>query len=88
MNAPFPIPRSAAFMPLHRESRFGVGEPQAARTLKRRERRAPIPTGLHHSAQGCRVCEATLGHRSKYFSQPPTGLHQSIARRRMQPRWG
>ena len=29
--------------------------------------RLPIPTGLHHAAQGCRVGEATLGHRLAYF---------------------
>ena len=40
-RTPFSIPRSAAFMPLHRESRFDIREPQTIRTLKRRERRAP-----------------------------------------------
>ena len=34
---------------------------------------SPIPTGLHQSAQGCRVREATLGHRSRYFPQPHRG---------------
>ena len=33
----------------------------------------PIPTGLRHSAQGCRVREATLGHTSHNFSQPHRG---------------
>ena len=32
--------------------------------------RLPIPTGLRHSTQGCRVGEATLGHRVDYFPQP------------------
>jgi len=41
MNAPFPIPRRAAFMPPHRASDLGIREPQTVRTLKRRERRAP-----------------------------------------------
>jgi hypothetical protein len=36
---------SAAFMPLHREFHFDIREPRTARTRKRRERRAPIPTG-------------------------------------------
>ena len=35
--------------------------------------RLPIPTGLHHPAQGCRVGEATLGHRPQIFSQPQRG---------------
>ena len=35
--------------------------------------RLPIPTGLHHSAQGCRVGEATLGQRPPIFSQPQRG---------------
>ena len=35
--------------------------------------RLPIPTGLHHSAQGCRVGETTLGHRPKIFPQPQRG---------------
>ena len=46
----FPIPRRAVFMPLHRESRLDIRKPQTIRTLKRRERRAPIPTGLQPSA--------------------------------------
>ena len=33
----------------------------------------PIPTGLHPSAQGCRVREATLGNVVYYFSQPQRG---------------
>ena len=28
------------------------------------------PTAFRPSAQGCRACEATLGHRSKMFSNP------------------
>ena len=72
MNAPFAIPRRAAFMPLHRASRFGVREPQTMRTLKRRERRAPIPTGLRPPAQGCEA-RATLGHAPQLFSQPQRG---------------
>ena len=32
--------------------------------------RLPIPTGLHQSAQGCRVREATLGVGSKKLSNP------------------
>ena len=32
--------------------------------------RSPIPTGLHHSAQGCRACEATLGHRRQSNANP------------------
>jgi len=59
-------------MPLHRESRFGIREPQAIRTLKRRERRAPIPTGLGPPAQGC-APRATLGHAPHYFPQPQRG---------------
>ena len=35
--------------------------------------RLPIPTGLRHSAQGCRVGAATLGHRVDYFPQPQRG---------------
>lgn len=35
--------------------------------------RLPIPTGLRHSAQGCRDGEATLGHRVDYFPQPQRG---------------
>ena len=34
---------------------------------------SPIPTGLHHSAQGCRVREATLGNVSQHFPQPQRG---------------
>jgi hypothetical protein len=59
-------------MPLHRESRFGLREPQTNRTLKRRERRAPIPTGLRPPAQGC-APRATLGHAPNYFPQPQRG---------------
>jgi hypothetical protein len=33
----------------------------------------PIPTGLRHSAQGCRVREATLGNVFHYFPQPQRG---------------
>lgn len=33
----------------------------------------PIPTGLRHLAQGCRVREATLGNVVHYFSQPQRG---------------
>jgi type I restriction enzyme M protein len=33
----------------------------------------PIPTGLHPSAQGCRVGEATLGNVVHYFPQPQRG---------------
>ena len=69
---PFSIPRSAAFMPLHRESRFDIREPQTIRPLKRRERRAPIPTGLRPPAQGCEA-RATLGHTPQLFSQPQRG---------------
>jgi hypothetical protein len=72
MNALFPIPRSAALMPLHRESCFGVREPQLVRTSKRRERRAPIPTGLHPSAQGCEE-RATLGNTPRNLPQPQRG---------------
>ena len=32
-----------------------------------------IPTGLHHSAQGCRAREATLGNVIHYFPQPQRG---------------
>jgi len=32
--------------------------------------RRTIPKGLHHSAQGCRACEATLGQRSKMSFNP------------------
>jgi len=32
--------------------------------------RAPIPTGLSLSAQGCRACEATLGYRFQRILQP------------------
>jgi hypothetical protein len=35
--------------------------------------RRPIPTGLHHSAQSCRVREATLGQRPRIFPQPQRG---------------
>ncbi len=45
----------------------------AWRVLKRAKARAPIPTGLHHSAQGCRVGEATLGNVVHYFLQPHRG---------------
>ena len=34
---------------------------------------SPIPTGLHPSAQGCRVREATLGNMIHYFPQPQRG---------------
>ena len=40
---------------------------------------SPIPTGLHPSAQGCRVREATLGNMIHYFPQPQRGC---IASRR------
>ncbi len=33
----------------------------------------PIPTGLRHSAQGCRVREATLGNVVHHFPQPQRG---------------
>ena len=33
----------------------------------------PIPTGLHPSAQGCRVREATLGNVFHYSPQPQRG---------------
>lgn len=33
----------------------------------------PIPTGLRHSAQGCRVREATLGNVFHHFPQPQRG---------------
>jgi hypothetical protein len=56
------------------------GEPAADRGIERgtsrlqtggraMKPRLPIPTGLRHSAQGCRVGEATLGHRVDYFPQ-------------------
>ena len=32
----------------------------------------PIPTGLHHPAQGCEA-RATLGHTPHYFPQPQRG---------------
>jgi hypothetical protein len=35
--------------------------------------RLPIPTGLRHSAQGCRDGEATLGRQVDYFPQPQRG---------------
>ena len=72
MNTPSPIPRSAAFMPLHCELRQGIGEPQAPHTLKRRERRAPIPTGLRPKAQGCEE-RATLGDVFDNSPQPQRG---------------
>jgi len=59
-------------MPLHRESRFGVGEPQAARTLKRRERRAPIPTGFPRVA---RASQPWADGRS------PVGANQTVRSR-------
>ena len=34
---------------------------------------SPIPTGLHPSAQGCRVREATLGNVFHYLPQPQRG---------------
>ena len=34
---------------------------------------SPIPTGLHPSAQGCRVREATLGNEIHYSPQPQRG---------------
>jgi len=52
-------------------ARFTARTPAASKTnpalnsirpLKRRERRAPIPKGLCHAAQGCEE-RATLGHR-------------------------
>ena len=43
------------------------------RSLKRAEARAPIPTGLRPSAQGCRVREATLGNVIHYFPPPQRG---------------
>ena len=57
------------------------GEPAAERRIERgtprlqtggraMKPRLPIPTGLRHSTQGCRVGEATLGHRVDYFPQP------------------
>ena len=33
---------------------------------------SPIPTGLHHPAQGC-APRATLGHTTHYFPQPQRG---------------
>ena len=56
------------------------GEPAAERRIERgtprlqtgghaMKLRLPIPKGLRHSAQGCRVGEATLGHRVDYFPQ-------------------
>ena len=34
---------------------------------------SPIPTGLHHSAQGCPVGGTTLGNAVHYFPQPQRG---------------
>ena len=34
---------------------------------------SPIPTGLHHSAQGCPDGGTTLGNVFHYFSQPQRG---------------
>ena len=45
--------------------------PNAIRPLKRRERRAPIPTGLRPLAQGCEA-RATLG-KVRFESQPQRG---------------
>jgi len=73
MNAPFPIPQSAAFMPLHRASRRGLREPQTVRTVKRRERRAPIRqlvTNCNQLKIGC-----------IFVSQPVTDCHRLKIRR-------
>ena len=43
-------------------ARFTARTANSTRTLKRRERRAPIPTGLCPPARGCEE-RATLGHR-------------------------
>jgi hypothetical protein len=37
-----------------------------------------IPTGLHRSAQGCRVGEATLGNGFNYLPQPQRGCDRFI----------
>ena len=52
----------------------GVEEVAAAPSLHRRIMKAPspIPTGLHHPAQGC-APRATLGHTTHYFPQPQRG---------------
>jgi len=42
--------------------------------------RLPIPTGLRHSAQGCRDGEAILGHLVDYFPQPQRGCIILLAR--------
>ena len=62
----------------------------SVRAMKRRERRAPIPKGVRHSAQGCEE-RATLGIRWRKFSTP-TGLWQTSRAmpetKGPQPRWG
>ena len=52
----------------------GVEAVAAAPSLHRRIMKAPspIPTGLHHPAQGC-APRATLGHTPHYFPQPQRG---------------
>ena len=55
-----------------------ISGPLPVRTLKRRERRSPIPTGLRNQAQGCEA-RATLGQ--PFASRPtPTGLRQEVRR--------
>ena len=44
-----------------------------------------IPTGLHHSAQGCRVREATLGNGFQYFPQPQRGCVNRLRARGSNP---
>src|ERR1035438_6744171 len=64
------------------------GEPVAERGIERgaprlqtggraMKPRLPIPTGLRHSAQGCRVGEAALGHLVDYLDRKSTRLNSS-----------
>ena len=77
---------SDAFAEKREQLLFGFSDPKSewfgrvARACRRptpggsrRSTPFPIPTGLHQSAQGCRVREATLGNVIHYFPQPQRG---------------
>jgi len=65
--------RSAAFTLLQPGSGLSVMMSAGVRRVKRTEVRAPIPKGLHPSAQGCPVGGTALGNVTRCFSQPQRG---------------
>ena len=75
-RAPHPncmVPASSRFN-VRTDERVAIMRARRAwRRLNRAELRSPIPTGLHHPAQGCRLREATLGQRPEISCQPQRG---------------